>query len=75
MPDYRLYRLDPITGHIDGAENFEASNDAEAAFLARQRVEDSSLELWRGSAKLALYEPERERAELPPMRLQERLSL
>ena len=33
MPYYRLYRLDPDTGHITGAEDFHASDDVEAICL------------------------------------------
>jgi hypothetical protein len=75
MPDYRLYRLDPTTGHIEGAENFQASNDVEAGCLVRERVLHAPMELWRGASKVARYEPDREMAELPPMKVQERLSL
>lgn len=74
MPDYRLYRLDPITYRITGAENFDASSDAEAGCLVRQRVLHAPMELWRGASKVARYEPDPERAELPPMETQEHIS-
>lgn len=74
MPDYRLYRLDPITRHIVGAETFQASDDAEAGCLVRQRILHAPMELWRGGSKVAVYKPDAERAELPPMDTQERIS-
>lgn len=75
MPDYRVYRLDPITGHIEGAEDFQASDDAEAGCLVRQRILRAPMELWRGGTKVALYQPDPERAELPPMDVQRRSDL
>ena len=75
MPDYRLYRLDPDTDRITGAETFDASDDVEAVCLVHQRVLDVPMELWRGNLKLAHYDADREPVEPPPMRTQERLSL
>ena len=52
MPDYRLYHLDPHSGHIVGADELAAADD-DAAFLdARARHCDHPLELWCGGRKV-----------------------
>lgn len=70
MPNYRLYRLDPDTGHFTGAEDFHASDDVEAICLVHQRELDVPAELWRGGQKVVHCEAEPQRAGHPPMKIQ-----
>lgn len=53
MPDYRLYRLNPHSGHIDGVEEFRAPTDDEAIDRALARAGTIPLELWQEGRKLA----------------------
>ena len=52
MPDYRLYRLNPFSGHIDGVENMSASDDIEAICLVQNLERTVPVELWRGGVKV-----------------------
>ena len=52
MPDYRLYLLNPFSGHIDGVEEVSASDDIEAICLVQNRGRKVPVELWRGGVKV-----------------------
>lgn len=52
MPDYRLYRLDPFTGHFIGVEELHAADDVSAIHMIQQRAYGSSVELWQGGRKV-----------------------
>jgi hypothetical protein len=52
VPDYRLYRLDPFSGHIDGVEDMSASDDIEAICLVQNLQRTVPVELWRGGVKV-----------------------
>ena len=46
MSYYRLYFMDPRSGHIDRFAEFEAPDDRQASALAREHVGEYPLELW-----------------------------
>ncbi|HST35641.1 MAG TPA: hypothetical protein VLK25_03315 [Allosphingosinicella sp.] len=52
MPDYRLYSLDPHSGHIDGVEEFHAPSDDAAIDRVQARAGRVPLELWQEGRKL-----------------------
>ncbi len=52
MPDYRLYRMNPYSGHIDGVEEFHSGDDVEAILLVQNRPRRATLELWCGGRKV-----------------------
>lgn len=52
MPDYRLYHLDPHTGHINKAEELFAADDVAAMYEVQQRACAHPFELWSGSRKV-----------------------
>lgn len=52
MPDYRLYLLNPFSGHIDGVEEVSASDDIEAICLVQNGGRKVPVELWRGGVKV-----------------------
>jgi hypothetical protein len=52
LPYYRLYFLDPHTGHIDRFEEFDAAGDSEAVGRAGDMQRDVPLELWSGRRKV-----------------------
>ena len=52
MPYYRLYHLDPHTGHIEGAEDFHAADDGTAILDLHGRQSDHPLELWQEGRKV-----------------------
>lgn len=52
MPDYRLYLLNPFSGHIDAVEELSASDDIEAICLAQNGGRKVPVELWRGGVKV-----------------------
>ena len=49
---YRLYFMNPISGHIERFADFEAPDDSAALSLAREHIGDNPLELWCGSRKV-----------------------
>ena len=53
MPDYRLYRLDPDSGHFTGVEEMNAADDHAAIRLTNERHLQVTTELWRGGHKVA----------------------
>lgn len=52
MPSYRLYFMDPHTGHIDRSEDFAASDDVEAIHQIARRPREMPVELWRDGRKV-----------------------
>lgn len=56
MPDYRLYRLDPHSGHFIGVEEMQATDDGAAIRLTNERHSQVSTELWRGGHKVARFD-------------------
>jgi hypothetical protein len=52
MPYYRLYHLDPHTGHIEGAEDLFAADDVAAVHALQQGLTDHPLELWQEGRKV-----------------------
>ena len=56
MPGYRLYLLDPFSGHIDGVEEFHSSDDVEAVCLIAQREITVPMELWCGGRKVSHFD-------------------
>jgi hypothetical protein len=70
MPHYRLYFLNPHTGHIDGAEDFRSVDDAEAIRLIRRRRETVPTELWCGGRKVSRVDAHPEMAATADVRRQ-----
>ena len=56
MPDYRLYLLDPHSGHINGVEEFHSADDIEAICLSSQREREVPSELWCGGRKITRFD-------------------
>jgi hypothetical protein len=52
LPCYRLYFLNPNSGHIDRFEEFDAAGDTEAIGRAEDRQQDVPLELWSERRKV-----------------------
>lgn len=52
MPNYRLYRLHPHSGHFIGVEEIHASDDVSAVNEIQQRGYDDAVELWDGGRKV-----------------------
>jgi hypothetical protein len=52
MPYYRLYHLDPHTGHIYSADELFAADDVAAMHDLQQRQCDHPLELWELGRKV-----------------------
>ena len=57
MSYYRLYYLNPRSGHIDRFEEFEAEDDTGALSHAERRLDHSPLELWSGGRKIVHLDP------------------
>ena len=53
MPTYRVYHLDPLTGHINNAEELFAADDVAAIHGLQQRQSPHPLELWDGTRKVS----------------------
>jgi hypothetical protein len=65
MPYYRLYRLyhlDPYTGHIANAEELFAADDVAAIHGLQQRGSDHPLELWERGRKVTRIDARPRRA-------------
>ena len=62
MPDYRLYRMSPHSGHIEGVEEFHAADDSEAILLAQDRPRRVPVELWCGGRKVVRLDAQPETA-------------
>ena len=56
MPGYRLYLLDPYSGHIQDVEEFHSSDDVEAVCLVVQREAVVPMELWCGGRKVSRFD-------------------
>jgi hypothetical protein len=52
VKDYRLYYLDPFSGHIDEVEEIHAAGDEEAVALAVRNGSGRAMELWHRHRKL-----------------------
>ncbi len=63
MTYYRLYFMDPRSGHICRFEEFETAAEDEAIERAEQACRASPVELWSGRRKVHRVEP---RPLLPP---------
>ena len=57
MRYYRLYFMDPLTGHIDHFREFEAADDQSATTVAEGWREERSMELWNRERKLRRWDP------------------
>lgn len=66
MSYYRLYFLDPNSGHIERFEEYDSSDDGEAITRAEDRLDAVPLELWSGRRKVAHLRPERFPADQDP---------
>jgi hypothetical protein len=66
MPDYRLYRLDPQSGHFMGVEELSAADDGEAICLTTRRHFEVPIELWCGGHKVARLDARPEHAATAP---------
>lgn len=53
MPHYRLYHLDPHTGHINKAEDVFAADDVAAIHDLQLQQCDHPRELWQQKRKVA----------------------
>lgn len=53
MPNYLLYHMNPVSGHIDRRETLHAGDDVAAVhFLQNMRLE-APVELWRDGKKIS----------------------
>jgi hypothetical protein len=57
LPYYRLYHLNPKTGHIDRFNGFEVEDDGAAVILAEKMLEAHPLELWQQHRKVQRFDP------------------
>ena len=56
MRYYRLYFMDPSSGHIDHFREFEAADDEAAMSIAERWREGCPMELWNRERKLKHWE-------------------
>ena len=56
MAYYRLYFMNPRSGHIDRFESIEAEGDAAAVAAADAHQGRQPMELWCGGRKVARFE-------------------
>lgn len=56
MRYYRLYFMDPFSGHIDHFREFEAADDDSAVAVAERWREDRPMELWNLERKLRQWD-------------------
>jgi hypothetical protein len=66
MPNYLLYHMNPVSGHIDRRETLHAGDDVAAVHLLQGRQFDAPVELWRDGRKIA-------REDGPPSPFRDRL--
>jgi hypothetical protein len=52
MPNYRLYHLNPSSGHIDRVEEIDAADDVQAVAIAWERERETPVELWQEGRKV-----------------------
>ena len=57
MTYYRLYFMDPRSGHISAFESIEADSDEAALAAAEKHVGTQALELWCQGRKVQRLEP------------------
>jgi hypothetical protein len=60
MPGYRLYRMNPHNGHIEGVEDFHSGDDVEAILLVQGRPQRAPAELWCGERKILRFDAQPE---------------
>ena len=53
MPNYLLYYMNPISGHIDRRETLHAGDDVGAVHLLQSRDFSVPVELWRDGRKIS----------------------
>ncbi len=68
MPAYRLYSMNPHSGHIDGVEEFHSGDDVEAILLVQNRTRSTPAELWCGGRKVLHLDALPEAAAVAPPR-------
>jgi hypothetical protein len=56
MRYYRLYFMDPFSGHIEHFREFEAEDDETALAIAGGWRETRPMELWNGDRKLMRWD-------------------
>ena len=56
MPDYRLFTLDPFTGHFVGVEILHGADDVSVIHQVQQRQDGVPRELWREGRKVAKFD-------------------
>lgn len=66
MPKYRLYRLDPYSGHITSSEHMHEADDVAAVHAVQRRRFTVPVELWTGDRKVTRLDAPAER--VPPSR-------
>ena len=72
MAYYRLYSLNPHSGHIDWADEFEAADDVAAVARVRDAERKVPVELWQEGRKILRLEGSSNVAEAgPPLSLRE----
>lgn len=57
MPEYRLYKLHPDSGHIVAAEDIEAADDHSALHAIHLLGHSVPVELWSGKRKICHVDP------------------
>lgn len=57
MAYYRLYFMDPRSGHISAFESIEAETDEAALVVAEKHLGGQALELWCQGRKVKRFEP------------------
>jgi hypothetical protein len=75
MPHYRLYLLDPYTGHIESAEEVHAADDVAAVHATQLREFTVPVELWRGGRKVSHIDARPEAAAYSPVAAQPERSI
>ena len=53
MPNYLLYFMNPVSGHIDRQELLHAGDDVAAVHMLQSRPFDVPVELWREGRKIS----------------------
>ena len=66
MPNYLLYFMNPVSGHIDRSEPLHAGDDVAAVHMLQGRDFDVPVELWRDGRKIS-------RQDGPPSPFRERV--
>lgn len=56
MPWYRLYHLDPHSGHIERTEDLFGADDVAAIYELQQCGTQHPLELWEGGRKVVHFD-------------------